>query len=288
MATKPASQQPDYSAVQAKAAPSLDWTPQHPITATKHAKPDWTYGDGATDNGHSLHKTHVEIDPFAPGRPMLHNYTLLISGIAPRPIGLLSTASKTGAENLAPFSYFQLVDHDPPVFVVGFSGRAARPKDTLRNLAETGECTINTVSEHMVEAVNAASLDAPHGVSEWAVAGLHRAPSATVRPARVRESVFSIEGRVLKIVDYEASRPSVASHGRLALIEATRFWVRGDAVDEKGSEIDLEVLRPVGQLGGASYARVTETFELPRTNWKTATESVGSGLRELVEGSQGK
>jgi flavin reductase (DIM6/NTAB) family NADH-FMN oxidoreductase RutF len=80
---------------------------------------------------------------------MFSNYKLLVSGI-PRPISFLSTISKDGEKNLAPFSYFQVVDHDPPIFVVGFSARVRsdRPKDTLRNLRETGECVINIVSEH--------------------------------------------------------------------------------------------------------------------------------------------
>lgn len=68
---------------------------------------------------------------------MMSNYKLLISGIVPRPIGFLSTKSADRrTENLAPMSYFQVVDHDPPMFVVGFSARAGWPKDTCRNLGE--------------------------------------------------------------------------------------------------------------------------------------------------------
>ncbi|KAF2143534.1 uncharacterized protein K452DRAFT_285590 [Aplosporella prunicola CBS 121167] len=281
-------QQPDYSSLKPKSAPSLDWKPTGPIDVTKPAKPHWKYGEGANDGEKSLLRKHVEIDPFAKNRSMFQNYTLLISGIAPRPIGLLSTVSKDGTANLAPFSYFQVVDHDPPVFVVGFSGRAARPKDTLKNLEETGECTINTVSEHMIEAVNASSLDAPYGISEWDVSGLHQAPSSTIKPARVQEAVFSVEGKVLKIVDYDTTRPSAGAHGRLAIIEATRFWVQEDATDDARSQFDLEVLRPVGQLGGASYARITDTFELPRTNWIKATANDDPTLNGLKQGSAGK
>lgn len=51
------------------------------------------------------------------------------------------------------------------------------------------------------------------------------------------------------------------------LIKATRFWVREGAADEECSHIDLEKLRPVGQLGGTSYGRVVSTFERPRRKW---------------------
>lgn len=204
---------------------------------------------------------------------MVHNYSLMISGIAPRPIGLTSTVSAERKANLAPFSYFQIVDHDPPVFMLAFSGRSGATKDTLRNLRETGEAVLNTVSEDMIEAVNATSVDAPHGVSEWALSGLTKASSTTVKPARVKEAVFSIETKLLKIVDFETSQPSVNSHGCLALLEATRFWVREDAIDKQRKHIDIEKLRPVGQLGGIVYSRMTDTFELPRSSWDRATKA---------------
>jgi flavin reductase (DIM6/NTAB) family NADH-FMN oxidoreductase RutF len=215
---------------------------------------------------------------------MFHNYSLLVSGIVPRPIGFVSTISKDGKQNLAPFSYFQCVDHDPPVFVIGFSGRPDRPKDTLQNLEETGECSINIVSENMIEAVNATSLDAPRGISEWAISGLHQAPSSTVKPPRVQEAVFSIEGRLIEAVEYKTSRPPVRNKGKLAIIEATRFWAREDAIDDKGTSLNLNVLKPVGQLGGSSYARVSDTFEVVRKNWKTAMASDGAELSELIRG----
>ncbi|KAG9857899.1 hypothetical protein KCU98_g724, partial [Aureobasidium melanogenum] len=154
---------------------------------------------------------------------MANNYTLLVSGNTPRPIGFTSTTSAEGKPNLAPFSHFQIVDHDPPVFMLAFSGRSGVSKDTLRNPRETGEAVLNGVSENMIEAVNATSVDAPHGVSEWALSDSTKAPSTTVKPARVKEAVFSIETKLLKIVDSDASQPSVDSHGCLVLLEATRF-----------------------------------------------------------------
>jgi hypothetical protein len=99
-----------------------DLNPAKPIKVVKSPDPNWRYGQCINDNGASLEKKHVEIDPYAKGRPMMSNYKLLISGIVPQPIGFLSTKSADGStENLAPMSYFQVVDHNPPMFVVGFS-----------------------------------------------------------------------------------------------------------------------------------------------------------------------
>lgn len=235
------------------------------IEVTKHPNPEWTYGQGVQTHDASLN--HREIDPYDSDRPMVNNYRLLVAGIAPRPVGFVSTISGDGkSKNLSPFSYFQVIDHDPPMFIVGFSSRPGREKDTYRNLKETGECVINSVSENMIEAVNASSIDAPYGVSEWEVSGLHEAPTSTVKPSRVQESVFSIEAKVVDIKEFVNFSEGMSVAG-LVLLKATRFWVREDATNSDASHIDLEKLRPIGQLGGISYGRILSTFELPRSRW---------------------
>ena len=153
------------------------------------------------------------------------------------------------------------------MFVIGFSSRPDRVKDTYRNLTETGECVINTVSENMIEAVNATSIDAPYGVSEWDISGLHEAPSSIVRPARVQESVFSVEAKVVDSKEFSDHQREGMSVAGMVLVKATRFWVREDAANEEASHVDLGVLRPLAQLGGMAYGRVGATFELPRKRW---------------------
>ena len=237
------------------------------VEVTKSPYPKWTYGEGVPDNGASLAQEHHEIDPYAPDRPMINNYRLLVSGIAPRPVGFLSTVNSKGQKNLSPFSYFQVIDHDPPMFIVGFSSRPGRVKDTYHNLKETGECVINTVSENMIEAVNASSIDAPYGVSEWDISGLHEASSTTVKPAWVKESVFNIEGKVIDIKEFTDHQQPGMSLAATVLIKATNFWVKEGTADPDYSHIDLDKLRPLGQLGGVSYGRVVSTFERPRSKW---------------------
>ncbi|RHZ59238.1 flavin reductase family protein [Aspergillus thermomutatus] len=272
----------DFDAVQAK-RPDFDHS-NKPIEVTKSPNPNWEYGQGVPGSGASA-KKHREIDPYAPDRPMINNYHLLVSGIAPRPIGFLSTVSGDGkTKNLAPFSYFQVIDHDPPMFIVGFSSRPGRVKDTFRNLKETGEVVINTVSENMIEAVNATSIDAPYGVSEWEISGLHEAPATTVKPSRVQESVFSIEGKVVDIKEFEDHSKPGMSIASLVLIKATRFWVQEDAADADFRHIDLNKLRPLGQLGGISYGRITSIFEQPRKRW--SDEYPQSELLTRLEGSK--
>lgn len=132
-------------------------------TYTKIVNPDWKFGDGGNDGGASLEKEHIEINPYAEGRPATFNYKLLISAIVPRPVGFLSTVgqdgivlsvgssslfaplTETGTSNLAPFSFMNMINYDPPLFTVGFTGCGIdNAKDTLKNLIDTGECTDTT------------------------------------------------------------------------------------------------------------------------------------------------
>ncbi|KAI8627417.1 hypothetical protein F5Y19DRAFT_178611 [Xylariaceae sp. FL1651] len=287
---------PDFKTVEASRP---DWDTSAGFRFTKTADPSWTPGSGANslDSNSSSSRKHIAIDPYEPGRPAGLNYKLLISAITPRPIGFISTRSgprsssaesqgqqqgqnddgrkeEKGEEeeeeeetlNLAPFSYFNVVNNDPPLFTLGIASPLARPKDTLRNLVANGECTVNIISEHFLEAANATSVDAPPGCSEWAISGLTPvADCATVRAPRVGEAVFSVECRVESIREFESRATPGRKTGCLVVLEGTRFWAREDAVvDEQRSMVAPEVLRPVSRLGGIGYGRLTEAVELPR------------------------
>lgn len=231
--------------------------------------PNWTPGSGANDLPTTTSPTttppkHITIDPYGEGRAPVNNYKLLISAVVPRPIAFVSTVSKDGSTtNLAPFSYFQLIGHDPPLLVLGFAsglGEAARAaKHTLLNLHETGECVINVISEHFVEAANATSVNAPYGASEWAVSGLTPAYDCeTVRPARVREAVFSVEARLESAREFESrSRPGSKS-ATLVVVEGTRFWVREDAINEERNIIDPAVSLDVLDLYKVAFGAALE------------------------------
>ncbi|KAI1406659.1 hypothetical protein F4819DRAFT_481418 [Hypoxylon fuscum] len=262
---------PDFKKVESSRP---DWDKESHFRYTKTADPSWSFGSGAnnlhdadTINGE---KKHVCINPYEPGRPAPFNYKLLISGIVPRPIGFVSSQSSDGSvRNLAPFSYFNMVNHDPPLFVLGLSSPLATPKDTLKNLVESRECVVNIISEGFVEAANATSVDAPYDVSEWDVSGLTPvADCVDVRAPRVREAVFSVECKLDSVREFESRATPGKKTGCLVVLEGTRFWVREDALNEERNLIAPEVLRPVSRLGGITYGRVTEALEIQRPSFK--------------------
>ena len=116
-------------------------------------------------------------------------YRLLVELIVPRPIALVSTRSKDGLDNLAPFSFFNAVSSNPATLMISVARRLdGSKKDTLRNIEETGELVINTSSSWMVGPITHAGANYPYGVSELKEIGLTPLQSTKVAPLRVKES----------------------------------------------------------------------------------------------------
>jgi hypothetical protein len=105
-----------------------------------------------------------------------------------------------------------------------------------------------------------------------------------VKPERVKEAVFSIEGKLLemKALDYHDAGKMGKPFGSMAIIEATRFWVQEDALNEGRDEIDLDIMRPSVQLRGIQYGRIRETFELPRPSLDTELKDELKGLAKFL------
>ncbi|GAW10996.1 hypothetical protein ANO14919_003350 [Xylariales sp. No.14919] len=267
------SSHPDFKTLEASRP---DWDTSASFRHTKTADPSWSPGGGANhlDPSPATLKKHVAIDPYEADRPSTFNYKLLISGITPRPIGFISTRSGKGEGegeggeetfNLAPFSYFNVMSTDPPMFALGVSSPLSKPKDTLRHLVATGECTVNIISEHFIEAANATSIDAPTGCSEWVVSGLTPVHDCeTVRVPRAREAIFSVECKVDSIREFESRANPGKKSGCMVLLEGLRFWAREDAINAERNAIAPEILRPMSRLGGITYGRTTDAIELPR------------------------
>ena len=198
----------------------------------------------------------VIIDPQA--IPASLAYQLLTTTVIPRPIGFISSLSPEGVANLAPFSFFNAVCGEPPMIMFG-AGNRHPLKDTLRNVQAIREFVVNIVSEEIAEAMNLTAADyAPH-ISEFGVSGLTPVPSDLVRPPRVLESPVNMECRVHDIIEV-SSRPM---GGSIVIGEVIRFHVR-DSIIDKDMLIDPDKLKPVARLGGPSYSRIRDRFDMIR------------------------
>lgn len=132
-------------------------------------------------NGHGLPR-----DPFN-------------SIVGPRAIGWISTKSRAGVCNLAPYSFFNAFNYIPPI--IGFS--SIDYKDTVRNVQETGEFVWNLVTLDLVAAMNQTCAPYPPEVSEFEMAGLTQMDSTIVTPPRVAESKVSFECKATQIIQLE-------------------------------------------------------------------------------------
>jgi flavin reductase (DIM6/NTAB) family NADH-FMN oxidoreductase RutF len=173
--------------------------------------------------------------------------------IAPRPIAFVSTMSAAGVGNLAPFSFFAMGGQNPQsVAFCPVADRHGAPKDTLRNIMETGEFVINVVSREMAERVNQASAPYPPDVDEFDVTGFTRVPSTMVRPPRVEESPAAMECRVFQLVPHGTG----GQHSTWVIGEVLTLHVRDDVLGEDGRP-DTARIQPAARLGRDEWAMVT-------------------------------
>ena len=195
----------------------------------------------------------MQIDPAA--LSPRDAYRLLISCILPRPIAFVSTLSREGVSNLAPFSFFNGVTSDPPILSLSISTkRDGSKKDTWRNIEETGEFVVNVVVPELMDAVQIGARELPHNESELDLSGLATLPSVKVRPPRLADSPVQMECTLLKVVEVEETGLIL---GRVVLFHAREEVVEGGRVDPRR-------LTFIGRLGGDSYCRVSDIFERKR------------------------
>lgn len=189
--------------------------------------------------------------------------------IAPRPIAFVSTLSAAGVGNLAPFSFFAMGGQNPQgVAFCPTADRNGEPKDTLRNIRETGEFTINLVSREMAERVNQASAPYPPDVDEFDITGFTRVSSVSVRPPRVAEAPAALECRLFQLVP-QGSGPM---HGTWVIGEVLQLWVRDDLLAADGLP-DTGRIALASRLGRDEWA-ATETssiFRLTRPSLQPPT-----------------
>ena len=186
-------------------------------------------------------------------------YQLLTSLVVPRPIAWVSTRSEDGDANIAPFSYFAALSATP--FLVGISvgARGGAPKDTLRNIRETGAFCVNVATEGQLAAMNDTAGEYGPEVDEFAHAGLTVAEAESVAAPYVADCPAVLECRLFKEVPLEGSANT------LLIGEVLRVRLADALVPREGTHfVDHDALDPVARLWGDHYALLGETRTIPR------------------------
>lgn len=203
----------------------------------------------------------MDFDPAALSQP--DRYKLLIGGITPRPIALVSTLSPHGVQNLAPFSFFAGVGSNPMTLLFcPANNDRGEEKDTLRNckpLAEggTGEFVVCVVPHALVRQAALAAEPLSPQESEFDLTGLTPFPSAVVAPPRVAESPLAYECVTQQVI---RTNPGAIGGGNIVIGRVVRVHVREDVINER-LHIDPGALDTVGRMGGLTYCTTRERFE---------------------------
>jgi flavin reductase (DIM6/NTAB) family NADH-FMN oxidoreductase RutF len=194
-------------------------------------------------------------DPRRGGHGLSHNPMTAL--VVPRPIGWISTVSRTGVVNLAPYSFFNVVSGAPPFIMFASKPR----KDSQRNAEETGEFVYNMATYELREAVNVSSTEWGPAVSEPDRIGLEMARCREVKPPRVARSPVALECKYYKTVELVSSDGTLNSSS-LVIGEVVGIHI-DDSVIVNG-HVDVTRMQPLARLGYMDYCAVNELFAIQR------------------------
>ena len=187
-------------------------------------------------------------------------YKLLTGTIIPRPIGWISTVDRNGVNNLAPFSYFNLVSHDPPC-VMFSTGRAKNNnKDTLNNVLQNGQFVVNLATLDIVEQMNATSATVPSEIDEFELANVTPIDSVFIQPKRVKESPIHMECEMI----HHYFIDNIDGGGACIVIGKIKMIHIDDSILMENNRINLDVYKPVARLAGSNYSTLGELFSIKR------------------------
>jgi flavin reductase (DIM6/NTAB) family NADH-FMN oxidoreductase RutF len=196
-------------------------------------------------------------EPHA-GHRLKHNP--LNALIAPRPIGWISSRDAQGRLNLAPYSFFNAFNYDPPI--IGFSTIAW--KDSVRNASETREFVWNLVTRELGPQMNETSAHAPRDVNEFELAGLTAVPGRIVDVPRVGESRAAMECKVIDIVQFR-DQFGEKVNGWLVLGEVVGVYIDQELIEDGVYQTALAY--PIMRAGGLNdYVQVSpdDVFQIAR------------------------
>lgn len=176
-----------------------------------------------------------------------------ISGI--KPANLVGTVSKNGHENVAIFSSVVHIGSNPPQLGIIFRPQEEIPRDSYRNIMETGFYTVNHVTTSTIEKAHYTSAKLKPEESEFDRMKLSSEKIADFQAPFVKESVIKMGLKYIESVPL--------SNGCIFVIGTVELLVVPDeAVNELG-QIDLEISESAGVSGLNTYYKLVKKDSFP-------------------------
>jgi flavin reductase (DIM6/NTAB) family NADH-FMN oxidoreductase RutF len=181
--------------------------------------------------------------------------------VAPRPIGWISTLSKDGIANLAPYSFFNAVGGNPPMLMFASEGF----KDSARNAADTGEFVFNYASKSLSEQMNNSSSNAPSGVSEFDHYNIEKADSKIVAAPRVAEANAAMECKVTSVIETNDVEGNLT--GAVIIIgQVVGVHIKDEVI--RDGRFDVNLAEPISRLGYMDFGLTSDLHEMLRPEFK--------------------
>lgn len=172
--------------------------------------------------------------------------------VAPRPIGWIGSVSAAGVRNLAPYSFFNLLNYKPPLLAFSSNGW----KDSVANIEQTRAFTWNLATRALAEQMNASAATVPGEVDEFTLAGLAVAPSNKIAAPRVALSPASFECVLTQLIRLE-TRDGAAVDTWLVIGEVVGIHI--DRAMLEDGVYQTARAHPILRGGGpADYFEITE------------------------------
>ncbi|MDM4017157.1 flavin reductase family protein [Roseiconus lacunae] len=179
-------------------------------------------------------------------------YLRMVQMITPRPIAWVSTESKDGVANLAPFSFFSGIGANPPTLCFAPANNPdGSPKDTLENIRQTGQFAVNIVSEATAEAMHQSADPVAPEVDEFELVGVSGIRCVKIAVPRVEQAIATMECTLHSTIGL-GTGPGGAN---LVIGNVVYFHLDDALADEK-------VLKTIGRVGRRHYTKIDQTFQL--------------------------
>ena len=187
-------------------------------------------------------------------------YKLLTGSIIPRPIAWVSTINEIGINNLAPFSYFNMVGDDPPHVMISTRRDNNSNKDTLNNILSIKQFVVNMVTEALAEQMNSTAQAVAPEVDEFEMVGVTPIASSVVKPMRVKESPIQLECEMVHHYFLENHKQG----GACVIIGRVVRMHFDESVLLEDYKINMKTYKPIARLAGSNYSKIGDVFSIKR------------------------
>ena len=181
--------------------------------------------------------------------------------VFPRPIGWISSVSKKGIPNLAPYSYFNAVADEPPQVMFCSNGDSAYGgyKDSLANILSTKEFVVNFATANTRDAMNISSSNYEPNEDEFVAAKLKKRKSKLVKPPSVNDSPVNLECKLLKTLKLKTNTKKIST---MIIGEIIGIYINNKFI--KNGRIDSVSMRYISRMGYSEYSTISSKFNLKR------------------------